>query len=156
MSELKLTDFWKVGADIKSEHQSLGLLKKRGKWTVHKSTATLLDVPRYSDLLEDQNNEDEGECGRLLITTREGWWTDMARWIGAAWDAEHEDESDEDAELPELLGNGHATAWKPVALAKLFGGQNEHPLQLLPAEIDEDKCPDDGVVEIHSDDKYIG
>jgi len=169
VSELKLTDFRKVGADIKSEHQSLGLLRKRGKRTVHKSTGTLLDVPRYSDLLEDQNNEDENERGRLLITTREGWRTDMARWIGAARDAEHEDESDEDAELPELLGNGRATAWKPVTLAKLFGGQNKRPSRLLPAEIDaeselmqalaeidEDERPDDGAVEIHSDDEYIG
>ena len=55
-------------------------------------------MPRYSDLLEDQNNED--------------------------------------AELPEVLGNGRTAAWKPVTLTKLFGGQNKHPSQLLPAEID--------------------
>jgi hypothetical protein len=125
-------------------------------------------VPRYSDLLEDQNNEDEDERGRLLITTREGWRTDMARWIGAARDAEREDESDEGAELPELLGNGRATAWKPVTLTKLFGGQKEHPSQLVPAEIDaeselmqalaevdEDERLDDGAVEIPSEDEYI-
>src|ERR1700683_4557407 len=84
-----------------------------------------LAVPRYSDLLEDQNNEDEDEHGRLLITTREGWRTNMARWIGAARDAECEDENNEDAELPEVLGNGHTAAWKPVMLAKLFGGQKQ-------------------------------
>ena len=56
-----------------------------------------------------------------------------------------------------------------MTLAKLFGGQNEHPSRLLPAEIDaeselmqalaeidEDERPDDGAVEIHSDDEYIG
>ena len=44
--ESKLTKYCKVGADIKSEHQSHGLLKKRGKRAVHKSTTTLLAVPR--------------------------------------------------------------------------------------------------------------
>lgn len=52
---------------------------------------------------------------------------------------------------------------KPVMLAKLFGGQKEHPSQLLPveidaeselmqalAEVDKDKCLDDRVVEILS------
>ena len=91
----------------------------------------------------------------------------MARWIGAAWDAECEDENREDPELPELLGNGHTAVWKPVTLAKLFGGQNKRPSQLLPAEIDaeselmqalaeveEDEHPDDGAVEILSEDEY--
>jgi hypothetical protein len=125
-------------------------------------------VPRYSDLLEDQNNEDEDEHGQLLVTTMEGWRTNMARWIGVAWDAECEDESDKDAEPLELLGNSHATAWRPVMLTKLFGGQKECPLWLLPAEIDaeselmqalaevdEDEHPDDGAVEIASEDEYI-
>ena len=56
-----------------------------------------------------------------------------------------------------------------MTLAKLFGGQNKHPSWLLPAEIDaeleliqalaeidEDEQPNDGAVEIHSDDEYIG
>jgi hypothetical protein len=52
---------------------------KCGKRIVHKLTATLLAVLRYSDLLEDQTNEDEDKHGWLLITTREGWQTNMAR-----------------------------------------------------------------------------
>jgi hypothetical protein len=75
---------------------------------------------RHSDLLEDQNNEDEDECGRLLITSREGWLTNMARWIGGAQDAECKDENNEDAKLPEILGNGCTAAWKPVTLTNLF------------------------------------
>ena len=119
-----------------------------------------------SDLLEDQNNEDEGEHSCLLIT-REGWWTNMARWIGVAQDAKHEDENNEDAKLLALLGNGRMAAWKPISLAKHFGGQNKHPLQLLPveidaeselmqalAEVDEDERLDDGAVEILSEDEY--
>ena len=53
-------------------------------------------------------------------------------------------------------------------LAKLFGGQNKRPSQLLPAEIDaesdlmealanidEDEHPDDGAVEILLEDEYV-
>jgi len=96
----------------------------------------------------------------VSVTKKHRWsyWTNPS-----VRDAEREDKSDEDAELPELLGNGRATAWKSVTLAKLFEGQNEHPSRLLPAEIDaeselmqalveidEDERPDDGAVEIHS------
>ena len=58
--------------------------------------------------------------------------------------------------------------WKSVTLAKLFGGQNKCPSRLLPAEIDaeselmqalaeidEDECPNDGEVEILSEDEYV-
>ena len=58
-------------------------------------------------------------------------------------------------------------AWKLISLAKHFGGQNKHPSQLLPAEIDaelklmqalaevdEDERLDDGAVEILSEDEY--
>ena len=85
-----------------------------------------------------------------------------------ARDAEREDKSNEDAELLEPLGNCHTTAWKSVTLAKLFRGQNKCPSWLLPAEIDaeselmqalaeidEDECPDDGEVEILSEDEYV-
>ena len=74
--------------------------------------------------------------------------------------------------FPEVVGNGCATAWKPVTLAKLFGGQTKRPSPLVPAEIDaesalmqafaeveaetyEDTRPDDGAVEIVSDDEYV-
>jgi hypothetical protein len=55
-----------------------------------------------------------------------------------------------------------------VTLTKLFRGQKECPSWLLPAEIDaeselmqalaevdKDKCPNDGAVEIASEDEYI-
>jgi hypothetical protein len=91
----------------------------------------------------------------------------MARWIGAAQDAKRKEENNEDAELLELLGNGHTAAWKAITLARLFRGQNKHPSQLLPveidakselmqalAEVDEDEQLDDGTVEILSEDEY--
>ena len=68
----------------------------------------------------------------------------------------------------EPLGNCCTTAWKSVTLTKLFGGQNKHPWWLLPveidaeselmqalAEIDENECPDNGEVEILSEDEYV-
>jgi hypothetical protein len=55
-----------------------------------------------------------------------------------------------------------------VTLTKLFGCQNKCPSWLLPveidaeselmqalAEIDEDKCPNNGEVEILSEDEYV-
>ena len=72
----------------------------------HNSTATLLTIPRYGDLLE---GEDESKHGQLLITMRVVWQTNMAKWIGDARAAEHEEESDVVAE-PEVVSNTHATA----------------------------------------------
>jgi hypothetical protein len=67
-----------------------------------------------------------------------------------------------------LIGDRRATAWKPVTLTNLFGGQSKCPSQLLPVEIDaelelmqalaeveKDQCLDDGAVEIHSEDEYV-
>ena len=75
----------------------------------HNSTATLLTVPRYGDLLEGQDDQDESKHGQLFITMRVVWWTNMAKWIGDARAAEHEEESDVVAE-PEVVSNTHATA----------------------------------------------
>ncbi|KIM89547.1 hypothetical protein PILCRDRAFT_812394 [Piloderma croceum F 1598] len=47
----------------------------------HKSTDTLLVVPRYSDLLDDQDDEDESERGRLLVSSSQCWRAEMAKWI---------------------------------------------------------------------------
>jgi hypothetical protein len=45
---------------------------------------TLLAVPQYSDLLDDQDHEDESERGRLLVSSRQGWRMEMAKWITEA------------------------------------------------------------------------
>ena len=48
---------------------------------IHKSTATLFAVTRYSDLLKNQGDEDEAkaEHGQLFVTNRAGWWNNMVR-----------------------------------------------------------------------------
>jgi hypothetical protein len=44
----------------------------------HQANNTLLAVPRYDDLLGDQNNEDETEHGQALVSLQDSWWTEMA------------------------------------------------------------------------------
>ena len=94
---------------------------------VHRSTETLLSVPQYSDLLGDQDNEDETERGQLLMASRESWWTGMAKWIGEGRAAELAKEDQDDDDIT-LVGNDCVSKWKQTTLAVLFGGQKERPL----------------------------
>ncbi|KZP06280.1 hypothetical protein FIBSPDRAFT_902908 [Athelia psychrophila] len=99
----------KIGVDIKAEHQTLGAAKHQLAQKVHKSTSTLLAVPRYADLLEDQENKDESEQGRMLVNSRQGWRTKMAKWVSEARDAEAAEHSDdEDDTIPSLRGPNHS------------------------------------------------
>ena len=168
-----------MGADIKLEQYNEGLVKHHNKHTNHKSMSILLAVPQYSDLLDDQADEDENECGCLLVNTAEGWWTEMAKWI-AALRVANAAEGIEDA--VEAVAVAVATArqglqapavpthskWKTETLEKLFGGKAQHPPWLVPAEIEveaalmqalaeleKDKQLDDGEVEIASEDEYM-
>ena len=138
-----------------------------GKWQVHKSTDTLLAAPQYSDLLDDQDHEDESERGRLLVSSKQGWCMEIAKWIAEAWAAELDEESDDNDIIP--CSNTHTTKWKPVTLANLFGGQElllswpasteidvEAALMEALADADEDERLDDGAVEIRSDEEYHG
>ncbi|KAJ6623132.1 hypothetical protein B0H10DRAFT_2187251 [Mycena sp. CBHHK59/15] len=78
----------KVRTQIRSEHVKQGLYKPRKGRKNHKSTVSLLRVLRYHDLLEDQNDEDPSERGDALVSSAEGWRTQVARWIGDAKAAE--------------------------------------------------------------------
>ncbi|KAJ6543312.1 hypothetical protein B0H10DRAFT_1970455 [Mycena sp. CBHHK59/15] len=111
-----------IRAEIRAEHIEKGLYKPRKPHKNHKSTATLLSVPRYRDLLGDQDDEDPTECGRVLVSSVVGWRTQMAKWIGDAHTAEREEteEDSEDEETP-ILPN-RPTAWKSLTLQVLFGG----------------------------------
>jgi hypothetical protein len=94
----------------------------------------------------------------------------MAKWIGEARAAElAEDSSDGDDEPAVNDHNTRVVKWKQTTLAVLFGGQKQPPSRLVPAEIDaesalmealaeaqEDLRPDDGEVEIPSDEEYNG
>ncbi|KAJ6628155.1 ribonuclease H-like domain-containing protein [Mycena sp. CBHHK59/15] len=157
----------KIRAEIRAEHIEKGLYKPRKPRKNHKSTATLLSVPRYRDLLGDQDDEDPTERGRALVSSVVGWRTQMAKWIGDARAAEREEteEDCEDEETP-LLPN-RPTAWKSLTLQVLFGGaeprkRKPEPRAMAEEEIlmeelanaAEDEILDDGAVEIDSDDEY--
>ncbi|KAJ7480418.1 ribonuclease H-like domain-containing protein [Mycena galericulata] len=173
----------KIKAQILSEHQEQGLIKPRAGRKNHKSFKTLLSVPRYRDLLEDQDDEDPSERGRALVSSAESWRTVLAKWIDDARTAERE-EVEERAELlaaeelenqqsrernvPQLLKK--LPTWKPMTLRALFGGaekprtrkpsaramEEEEILMEALAEEIEDTFPDDGAIEVDSDEEYIG
>jgi hypothetical protein len=91
---------------------------------------------------------------------------EMVKWIGEAGAAELAEDLDTN-DTNDLESDCHTTKWKSITLAILFGGQKQPPLQLLQEEIDaelelmqalaeveEDERPDNGVVEIDSDEEF--
>ncbi|KAJ7256660.1 ribonuclease H-like domain-containing protein [Mycena rebaudengoi] len=125
----------KIKAQIRSEHQNKAY------------------VPRYRDLLEDQNDEDPSECGCALISSPESWRTQMAKWIGdtraAACAEEDSDEDANDADVPHLPDSRPRTCKLSVRVME----EEERLMEEL-ADAEEDLIPDDGAFEIHSDDEY--
>ena len=75
------------------------------------------------DLLDDQGDEDESERGRLLVSSRQGWRTEMARWIGEAQVAEHDEDLNDENDAPVAASNMRTAKWKPATLVALFDGQ---------------------------------
>ncbi|KAJ7092992.1 ribonuclease H-like domain-containing protein [Mycena belliarum] len=165
----KLDKRVKVHAQIRSEQ----LRKPREGRKNHKSLATLLDVPRYRDLLDDQGHEDSAERGRALVSSETGWRTQMAKWIGEAREAERTEVQDLEEDVAEDVEDAPRIAkrlpiWQPTTLKVLFGGaakprtrkasvqvmEEEEILMEALAEQAEDDIPDDGGIEIHSDDEY--
>ncbi|KAJ6616617.1 ribonuclease H-like domain-containing protein [Mycena sp. CBHHK59/15] len=160
----------KVKGQIRSDHQRDGIYKPRKPRKNHKSTANLLAVPRYRDLLDDQDDEDPSERGRALVSSREGWRIQTAKWISdtRAADRDTEDpDSDEEADTTPHIPSRLPT-WKKITLCVLFGGaekprarkpsarviQEEELLMQALAEELEDDVPDDGAIEIDSEDEY--
>ena len=58
------------------------------------STEKLLQVTRYKDLLEDQDEEDETKQGHLLVQTSVGWCTQMVKCIADVRKAEMDEDED--------------------------------------------------------------
>ena len=138
------------------------------KSKVHVSMAVLLAVPQYVDWLADQDNEDEDEHGWLLVTSNGGWRTVMVKWIGEAWRATENNEDTDLALLP--IDPGHSqtlSAHWHAMLKQLFGGLPKSKCSIPPtefnaeamwmkalAEMAEDEIPDDGAIEVDSDEVY--
>jgi hypothetical protein len=116
-----------------------------------------------------QDDEDKTERGQSLVMGRQGWRTEMVKWIGEARAAEIDDDSDnEDSAVSAEVSNTWITKWKPVSLANLFSGcesllsrphstviDAEAALMEALAEVEEE-WPDCGAVEVSSDEEYNG
>ena len=125
-------------------------------------------MPCYPDLLEVQDNDDESEHGRALITGAAGWRTEMAGWIGAAREAdlhnpEEMDHNLGDEELPKLLTSNstllHATKWVRMTLEDLFGGLPKWTAPMaaayiIPAHIQQEMDQMEALAD-QSEDKYL-
>ena len=109
-----------IGSSILSEHKLAGLIPSRSKRKNHNSTGiNLLAVPRYNDLLEDMDAEDESDRGRALVTTEASWRMEMAKWIGEARAeevAEYEAESENENVPAATTSHNQVSKPKPIAL----------------------------------------
>lgn len=166
-----------VNASIKAEHlatAAAAAVPGRQKRKNHKSVEQLLAVPRYRDLLADQDDEDDTEHGRALVSSDIVWRAELAKWKADAQAAEIEAEEDEslnsDDEVIEptpRLTQPKVKKWVKTSLAVLFGGAKKKPVTKIPqadldqeaelmealAEAEEDARPNDGAIE-QSEDEY--
>ncbi|KAJ6546379.1 hypothetical protein B0H10DRAFT_1969633 [Mycena sp. CBHHK59/15] len=151
-----LTPVLQVWAQIRSEHVQQGLYKPHQGRKNHKSTATLLSVPHYQDLLGDQNDEDPKEWGHMLVSSAEGWRTQVAKWIGDARKAERDNTDDEDNEtiMPRVPNLLFGRAEKPQARKLSPWVMEEEEMMEQLADAVEDEYPDDSAIEIESDKEY--
>lgn len=102
------------------------------------------------------------------MTSTQGWRTEIAKWIGDARAAEMTEDSDSDAD-DEALTN---VPWKKPTLAQLFSGipdsprnvaeleasaeiSAEHALMQALADMEENERPDEGAIEVDSEEEYI-
>ena len=116
-------------------------------------------------MLEDQDEKDETEQGHLLVQTSVEWHIQMVKCIADAKEAElDEDEDSEEQDEAPAITHG-IWFWKKRSLKDLFGGQSKCPidhavfdaeaaLMEATANMEEDERPDDGVLEIDSDEEY--
>ncbi|KAJ6624566.1 ribonuclease H-like domain-containing protein [Mycena sp. CBHHK59/15] len=180
-NRLKLAKLDKM---TKTDHIERGLVTLRDKRKVHKSTAALLTVPRYADLLDQEDGHVTKRVSALILSEA-GWRTVMAKWIEDAQAAEAEEtddssdsDDDDNTKFPAQLtpaARPRNSKWKKKTLAQLFGGsQKKHAERLSQEEIEaeadlmdalvqaetladaeEDARPDEGAVEIGSDEEYV-
>ena len=162
-----------VGSAIKEDQKASGQFEKRNQRKNHIHAEKLLAVPRYSDLLEDMEAEDESERGRALVNAPDTWRIEVAKWIGRAREAEERahldaDSDDDEDEQPLPSAQGHSRVkWKPVTLNVLFGGATPRSTRVTGQEMDEevarmetlaelmeDERLDDGAIEIGDEDVY--
>ncbi|KAJ7081750.1 hypothetical protein C8R44DRAFT_753954 [Mycena epipterygia] len=170
-----------IDAKVRSEHHEVGLIKTRQVQHNHKAASTLLDIPWYANLLQDQDDEDPSKHGWALVQSAESWHTEMACWIADAQEAEAEEDEENDEEdvpvvpNPSCLNQFRAPRkWQPISLEHLFAKTAKEPLcarrgermvrcaqeeeqmyMQVMAKLDAaDNTPDDGEVEIDDPEVY--
>ena len=58
----------------------------------------------------------------MLIDMRQGWCTEMAKWIGDARAAELIEDSEDEDGTEDFVAADCASKWKPTTFMVLFGG----------------------------------
>ena len=103
------------------------------------------------------------------MTSPASWCVKMAQWIAKVQEVEAAEEIEEcDAALQTIKSQHHSSVkWKPITLNNLFGStkhkaswplrtieEEEEAMEQAMAEALEDERPDDGAIEINSDEEY--
>ncbi|KAK7021681.1 hypothetical protein R3P38DRAFT_3196501 [Favolaschia claudopus] len=168
----------KVGASIRAGHLAEGLRKQREPRKNHdvKRVAELIAVPKYADLLEQNEDVDADSDGAeavkvssRLVDSQAAWRKVYTHWVVSAREEEMAAEESGEAYEPSVPApEGRRKTWLPCPLSKLFAGtvkkppsrrrqaftQEERLMELLAAD-HSDEEPDDGELE-GSGDEYNG
>ena len=103
------------------------------------------------------------------MTLPTSWRIEMAQWIAKVREVEAAEEIEErDAALQTIESRRRSSVkWKPITLDNLFGGtkhkasrpsrtieEEEEAMEQAMVEALEDERPDDGAIEINSDEEY--
>lgn len=119
-----------VGANIRSSQKDAGLVKEHMKWQNHDQNrvAKLLKVPRYADLLEDDDGADANRDGEELsgpqlglVRSCEGWQKEMAKWVEEEQVRSSDTDSDEE-EVQNIMYGCQRSRSLPRSLELLFAG----------------------------------
>ncbi|KAJ6615716.1 hypothetical protein B0H10DRAFT_2435314 [Mycena sp. CBHHK59/15] len=166
---LKLEKMSKLGSSIRTEHLQEGLIDERKPRNVHEANkaASLISVPRYSDVLETADGDGEEETQLKLVKSAVSWRADVSKWKAASNKPADSDEGDTDDEELPTPGTRRPTKIFPRSLDLLFGGVVRRAvgkpppaqftrevlmMELLAAE-ESDEEPDDGALP-GSEDEY--
>ena len=104
------------------------------------------------------------------MTSPASWHVEMAQWIAKVREAEAAEEIEECDAALQTIESRHCSSvkWKPITLDNLFSGtkhkasrpsriieeEEEEAMEQAMAEALEDEWPDDGAIEINSDEEY--
>ena len=156
-------------------HKTAGFVQARAKRQNHDSEriANLLAVPRYADIVEDNDSVEEERGRSNLVKSHGGWRNEMKKWIEQEGRNSLGDDSEDDDTLANAMYGQKRSKWLPRSLDLLFGevkdiGVDEQTRRnrrrqaysdearlmelLADEEADEDPIPDDGELEGSGDD----